>query len=185
MNTSLTILVVDDDPLIHDMIGEALIDGGFTVARASTPEGAREMIDAPDASYRALVTDINLAPGRPTGWDLAKLLADQLRTSRRLHDWRQRRPLGFVWGAKQRVTLEAVRPIASDDGCRTAAQCRNNRWELMMISYHLVEVATDRPCRSSPEKCGLPQDFRPTRLILCLPKSRKVGPRTDHSTSLA
>jgi DNA-binding NtrC family response regulator len=72
MNTSLTILVVDDDPLIHDMIGEALIDGGFTVARASTPEGAREMIDAPDASYRALVTDINLAPGRPTGWDLAK-----------------------------------------------------------------------------------------------------------------
>jgi DNA-binding NtrC family response regulator len=72
MNTSLTILVVDDDPLIHDMIGEALIDGGFTVAQASNPEDAREMIDAPDAAYRALVTDINLAPGRPTGWDLAK-----------------------------------------------------------------------------------------------------------------
>ena len=72
MDTSLTILVVDDDPLIHDMIGEALIDGGFTVAQASTPENAREMIDAPDAAYRALVTDINLASGRPTGWDLAK-----------------------------------------------------------------------------------------------------------------
>src|SRR3954451_17560358 len=72
MDTSLTILVVDDDPLIHDMISEALIDGGFTVAQASTPEAAREMIDARDAAYRALVTDINLAPGRPTGWDLAK-----------------------------------------------------------------------------------------------------------------
>ena len=54
------------------MIGEALVDGGFAVAQASTPEDARDMIDAPDAAYRALVTDINLAPGQETGWDFAK-----------------------------------------------------------------------------------------------------------------
>jgi CheY-like chemotaxis protein len=72
MNTSVTVLVIEDDPFIHDVIGEALVDGGFTVAQASTPEDARDMIDAPDAAYRALVTDINLAPGKPTGWDLAR-----------------------------------------------------------------------------------------------------------------
>src|SRR4051794_22058790 len=73
MDTSdVTVLVIEDDELIHVAIGEALADGGFTVAHASTPEDARDMIDAPDARYRALVTDINLAPGRPTGWDLAK-----------------------------------------------------------------------------------------------------------------
>jgi len=72
MNTSVTVLVIEDDPFIHDVIGEALVEGGFTVAQASTPEDARDMIDAPDAAYRALVTDINLAPGKPTGWDLAR-----------------------------------------------------------------------------------------------------------------
>ncbi|UPJ35829.1 response regulator [Bradyrhizobium sp. 4] len=73
MDTSVVVvLVVEDDPLIHDIVGEALVDGGFMVAQASTPEDARDMIDAPDAPYRALVTDINLAPGKPTGWDLAR-----------------------------------------------------------------------------------------------------------------
>lgn len=72
MDTSVTVLVIEDEPLIHDIVGEALIDGGFTVAQASTPEDARRMIDAPDAAYRALVTDINLGAGKETGWDLAK-----------------------------------------------------------------------------------------------------------------
>jgi len=72
MDTSVTVLVIEDNPLIHDMIEAALIDGGFTVAHASTAEAAREMIDAPDAPYKALVTDINLAPSKQTGWDLAK-----------------------------------------------------------------------------------------------------------------
>lgn len=54
------------------MIGEALVEGGFAVAQASTPADAMQMIEAPDAAYRALVTDINLVPGEPTGRDVAK-----------------------------------------------------------------------------------------------------------------
>ena len=30
------------------------------------------MLDATEADYRALVTDVNLAPGKLTGWDVAK-----------------------------------------------------------------------------------------------------------------
>jgi DNA-binding response OmpR family regulator len=30
------------------------------------------MLEAPDVSYRALVTDVNLSPGKLTGWDVAK-----------------------------------------------------------------------------------------------------------------
>jgi len=69
---AVVVLVVEDDPLVHDMVGEALVDGGFTVAQASTPAEAMQMIEAPDASYRALVTDINLAKGEATGWEIAK-----------------------------------------------------------------------------------------------------------------
>jgi DNA-binding response OmpR family regulator len=52
--------------------GETLVDGGFTVAQASTASDALGMIEAPKADYRALVTDINLNPGHKTGWDIAK-----------------------------------------------------------------------------------------------------------------
>ena len=72
MDTSITVLVVEDDPLIHDVLGEALVDGGFTVAQASTSSDALAMIEAPDAAYRALVTDINLERGTSTGWEIAK-----------------------------------------------------------------------------------------------------------------
>jgi hypothetical protein len=72
MQNSIMVLVVEDEPLIHDLLGEALVDGGFTVAQASTASDALGMIEAPNADYRALVTDINLNPGHKTGWDIAK-----------------------------------------------------------------------------------------------------------------
>ena len=72
MESFVMVLVVEDDPLIHDMLSDALVDGGFRVAQASTPDDAIAMIEAPDAAYHALVTDINLAPGQKTGWEIAK-----------------------------------------------------------------------------------------------------------------
>jgi DNA-binding response OmpR family regulator len=72
MENSILVLIVEDEPLIHDVLGEALIDGGFTVAQASTPGDALEMIEAPDAAYRALVTDIDLGSRQKTGWNIAK-----------------------------------------------------------------------------------------------------------------
>jgi len=72
LENSVEVLVVEDDPLIHDVLGEALVDGGFRVAQASSGADALAMLEAPDAAYRALVTDINLEPGRSTGWEIAK-----------------------------------------------------------------------------------------------------------------
>jgi CheY-like chemotaxis protein len=51
---------------------QALVDGGFTVAQASTTAEALAMLEAPGAAYRALVTDINLEAGQNTGWEIAK-----------------------------------------------------------------------------------------------------------------
>jgi len=66
------VFVVEDEILIQEMLEDALVDDGFAVERAATGEKAIEMLDAPEAAYRALVTDINLAPGKITGWEVAK-----------------------------------------------------------------------------------------------------------------
>ncbi|GGI30842.1 response regulator [Bradyrhizobium guangdongense] len=72
VENSVVVLVVEDDALVHDLLGEALVDGGFRVAQASTSTDALAMLEAPEAAYRALVTDINLESGPSTGWDIAK-----------------------------------------------------------------------------------------------------------------
>ena len=64
MEDLLTILVVEDDPLIQTIVEDALTDGGFQVAIASWGETAVELLDASDVKYRALVTDINLGRAR-------------------------------------------------------------------------------------------------------------------------
>lgn len=72
VENSVVVLVVEDDALIRGVLDEALADGGFRVAQASTGADALAMLEAPEAAYRALVTDINLEPGPSTGWDIAK-----------------------------------------------------------------------------------------------------------------
>jgi CheY-like chemotaxis protein len=65
------VLVVDDEVPIQHILEDALTDGGFTVAFASTGKEALAMLDAAGADYAALVTDINL-PGKASGWDVAR-----------------------------------------------------------------------------------------------------------------
>ena len=87
MENSILVLIVEDDPLIDDVLGEALIDGGFTVAQVSTPGDALEMIEAPNAVYRVLVTDIDLGSRQKTGRNIAKRAArDQCGPFGHLHD---------------------------------------------------------------------------------------------------
>jgi CheY-like chemotaxis protein len=66
------ILVVEDDQLIQGVIEEALTDGGFEIALASSGEQAIELLDAEEPEFRALVTDINLRNGGTDGWDVAR-----------------------------------------------------------------------------------------------------------------
>lgn len=55
------VLLVEDDELIRDILGEALHDAGLDTVRSPTAEQALEMLgnDAP----RVMVTDINLGAG--------------------------------------------------------------------------------------------------------------------------
>jgi DNA-binding response OmpR family regulator len=66
------ILVIEDDQLIQGVVEEALTEGGFEIAIASSGENAVKMLEASDGKYRALVTDVNLGRDRMDGWEVAK-----------------------------------------------------------------------------------------------------------------
>ena len=72
MENQMVVLVVEDDQLVQGIVEESLTDGGFEVAIASFGENAVELLDTSEGKYRALVTDINLNPGKVSGWDVAR-----------------------------------------------------------------------------------------------------------------
>ncbi|WP_312014525.1 response regulator [Bradyrhizobium sp. AUGA SZCCT0283] len=53
------------------MIEEALTDGGFGTAIATSGEEALTLLKGGSSKYRALVTDVNLL-GKIDGWEVAK-----------------------------------------------------------------------------------------------------------------
>lgn len=53
------------------MTEDALTEAGFAVATASRGSQALKMLDAPDAAYRAVITDIDLGDC-VMGWDIAR-----------------------------------------------------------------------------------------------------------------
>jgi len=65
------ILVAEDDQLIHNIVEDALAEGGFEIALATTGEEAVTLLKGNHSEYRALVTDIHLA-GKLSGWDVAR-----------------------------------------------------------------------------------------------------------------
>jgi CheY-like chemotaxis protein len=66
-----SILVVEDDALMHAMVEDALTEGGFEVAIAPSGEEAMTLLTGLKGKYVALVTDINLR-GQIDGWQVAK-----------------------------------------------------------------------------------------------------------------
>jgi DNA-binding response OmpR family regulator len=66
------ILVVEDDQLLQSLVEESLADGGFDVVIAASGENAVELLNASEAKYRALVTDINLGSSDVDGWSVAR-----------------------------------------------------------------------------------------------------------------
>jgi DNA-binding NtrC family response regulator len=68
---SIHIFVVEDDPLVQDLLEDSLTEGGFAVVKATSGEDAIRMLDARGAVFNALVTDINLT-GKLLGWQVAK-----------------------------------------------------------------------------------------------------------------
>jgi CheY-like chemotaxis protein len=67
---ALVILVVDDDQSIQSIVAEALGDGGFEPAIASSGEEALTLLSG--SNYSVLVIDIKLGKDRIRGWDVAR-----------------------------------------------------------------------------------------------------------------
>lgn len=65
------VLIVEDEPLICELIYAALEDEDLRVACAADPDKAFEALDANEASLRLLVTDVNLR-SHLTGFDVAR-----------------------------------------------------------------------------------------------------------------
>lgn len=72
MESSVLILLVEDDSGIQDLVLDALEESGFDVVAASNGEDAIKILDERKADLRAVITDINFDDGKLTGWDVAR-----------------------------------------------------------------------------------------------------------------
>jgi CheY-like chemotaxis protein len=71
VDSSITILIVEDDQLVQALVEESLSEGGFAVAITASGEEAIALLRDAKPQYRAIVTDINLL-GRLDGWEVAR-----------------------------------------------------------------------------------------------------------------
>jgi DNA-binding response OmpR family regulator len=76
LNEPLKILVAEDDFQVREMLEDALSEGGFLVEILSSAEDAVILLNGEIASFRALVTDVNLR-GTVSGWDLARIARER------------------------------------------------------------------------------------------------------------
>jgi DNA-binding response OmpR family regulator len=70
-SASVTVLLVDDDLLVQDVIRSALEEGGFEVVCAASGKEAMAILNDSAAAIQALVTDVNLG-STESGWDVAR-----------------------------------------------------------------------------------------------------------------
>ena len=68
------ILVVEDEPLLRDLLAKSIESAGFDVSTAANAADAKRVLKISDPD--ALVLDIELGPG-PNGLDLAQVVARQ------------------------------------------------------------------------------------------------------------
>jgi DNA-binding response OmpR family regulator len=65
------VLVVEDEFLIQDLLEHELKGAGFEIVTASNVNDALQRLNGEVATFRALVTDINLK-SEQSGWDVAR-----------------------------------------------------------------------------------------------------------------
>src|SRR3954469_12183877 len=69
--TTLLLLLVEDEDGIISLLEETLRDGGFDLEVAKDGDAALKILEAKSETLRGLITDINLGAG-PSGWDVAR-----------------------------------------------------------------------------------------------------------------
>ena len=71
MTSSITLLLVEDEPLILLSAEDALRGGGYSVIAVHSAAEAMSIIDEQGALLAGLVTDVRLGSG-PDGWEVAR-----------------------------------------------------------------------------------------------------------------
>jgi CheY-like chemotaxis protein len=71
MADQITLLLVEDEPLVLLAAQDTLEDGGYEVLPATTGAQAIEHLDQQSDAIAGLVTDVRLGDG-PNGWDVAR-----------------------------------------------------------------------------------------------------------------
>ena len=92
MNGKLSVMLVEDEYLIAEMVLRALHEGGFDVMMLHNGAEAWHLLDR-SAPPPVLVTDINAGEG-PNGWEIARYARDKrpdlavvYMTGASAHDW--------------------------------------------------------------------------------------------------
>ena len=70
--TPVPILAVDDEELIREFIVAALEGGGYEVIQAASAREAFERLERGVGLLGGMVTDVNLGPDEPSGWEIAR-----------------------------------------------------------------------------------------------------------------
>lgn len=68
---ALTLLYVEDEALVQDMLVIDLEEAGFFVIAAASGSQALDLLEKQASEIQGLVTDVNLGDG-PDGWDVAR-----------------------------------------------------------------------------------------------------------------
>jgi DNA-binding response OmpR family regulator len=71
MTSAILILLVEDEPVLLDIVRTTLEDGGYDVVVAENGSSAIRALDERPSDFVALVTDIRIGKG-PSGWDVAR-----------------------------------------------------------------------------------------------------------------
>ncbi len=119
MAVSLTVLLVEDEPLIIDALEVALTESGYEVIKAETGVEALEAIEARASTLRAIATDIRLGPG-PDGWivaqrarELAPHLPVVYMSGDSSHEWASKGLPGSVILAKPFAPAQLVTAVSA------------------------------------------------------------------------
>jgi DNA-binding NtrC family response regulator len=94
MTDTVRVLLVEDETVILELLQAALEDGGFAVEALRSGTTAMAAIGQAPLQCSALVTDVEIERGGPTGWDVAKRARELIpdlpviyMTGARGHEW--------------------------------------------------------------------------------------------------
>ena len=117
--TNVLMLLVEDEPLVMDVLAEALADGGYEVVRSRSGEEALQEIGHDPTRFRAVVTDIRLGSG-PDGWAVAQRARELVpnmpiiyMSGDSTHDWASKGVPGSIMLAKPFAPAQLITAVST------------------------------------------------------------------------